>query len=284
MQYASGLDNVVKLGSRIANADNEMNLCLLQVVDKQSAEDEQAREKLNLSRQYTLEKFIKYAVERNVPMYSKTVSGTSTADGIVDEIRGDNNVRLLLLKWTVSEDRQVEFGETLETIIRSGLTNVGVLFDRGIDRIEDILVPVGGGLHSKLAISLAENLAQADHASIDFMRVVDVDLDDGLYEDQMAYLQEVVITELGNIPGNANLHIIRGEDPATAIVAEAQARDYDLIIIGSFEGQAKPGLPFGEVVDRIVRGSNTSVLVLRQHESPAASWLKQQLRGTSRKT
>jgi len=46
-----------------------------------------------------------------------------------------------------------------------------------------------------------KNLAQADHGTIDFMRVVDVDLDDELYEDQMAFLQEVVMTELGNIPG-----------------------------------------------------------------------------------
>jgi len=284
MQHASGLENVVRLGARIANADNEMNLCLLQVVDKQVAENDQARERLNQSRQYTLEKFIKYAVERNVPMYSKTVSGDSAAGGIIDEMRGDNNVRLLLYKWPVSEESQIEFGENLETIIRSGLTNVGVLFDRGIDRIEDILVPVGGGPHCKLAISLAENLAQADHASIDFMRVVDVDLEDELYEDQMAFLQEVVMTELGNIPGNANLHIVRGEDPASAIVAEAQDRDYDLIIIGSFEGQSKPGLPFGEIVDKVVRGSNTSVLVLRQHERPAASWLRQQLRGSNKRS
>ncbi len=284
IQDASGLENVVRLGTRIANADNEMNLCLLQVVDREATKDEQAREKLLRSRQYMLEKFIKYAVERNVPMYSKTVSGSSTADGIIDEMRGDNNVRLLLFKWPVDEEGQREFGENLDAIIRSGLTNVGVLFDRGIDRIENILVPVGGGLHSKLAISLAEKLAQADHGTIDFMRVVDVDLDDELYEDQMAFLQEVVMTELGNIPGNANLHIIRGEDPASAIVAEAQDRDYDLIIIGSFEGQAKPGLPFGEVVDKVVRGSNTSVLVLRQHERPAASWLRQQLHATNKKS
>ncbi len=282
MQHASGLENVVRLGARIANADNEMNMCLLQVVDQKVTEDEQARENLNLSRRYTLEKFIKYAVERNVPMYSKTVSAASTADGIIDEMRGDNNVRLLLLKWPVSEENQLEFSNNLDSIIRSGLTNVGVLFDRGIDRIEDILVPVGGGLHCKLAISLAENLAQADRASIDFMRVVDADLDDELYEDQMAFLQEVVMTELGNIPGNANLHIIRGDDPASTIVAEAQARDYDLIIIGSFEAQAKPGLPFGEVVDKVVRGSSASVLVLRQHQSPAASWLRQQLRSSNK--
>jgi len=282
IQHASGLENVVRLGARIADADNEMNLCLLQVVDRQATEDEQAREKLLRSRRYMLEKFINYAVERNVPMYSKTVSGSSTADGIIDEMRGDNNVRLLLFKWPVDEEGQREFGENLDAIIRSGLTNVGVLFDRGIDRIENILVPVGGGLHCKLAISLAEKLAQADHATIDYIRVVDEDLDDELYEDQMAFLQEVVMTELGNIPGNANLHIIRGKDPASAIVAEAQDRDYDLIIIGSFEGQAKPGLPFGEIVDKIVRGSNTSVLVLRQHQSPTASWLRQQLRGRNK--
>ncbi len=282
MQDESGLNSVVRLGARVANADNEMNLCLLQVVDRQTAEDDQAREKLMRSRQYALEKFIKYAVERNVPMYSKTVSGSSTGSGIIDEMRSDNNVKLLLFKWPVNEEKQVEFGENLDAIIHSGLTNVGVLFDRGIDLIENILVPVGGGIHCKLAIQLAENLAQADKASIDFMRVVDMDLDEEIYEDQMAFLQEVVITTLGNIPGNANLYSVRGEDPAATIVAEAQERDYDLIIIGSFEGQTKPGLPFGEIVDKVVRGSNTSVLVLRQHESPAASWLKRQFRPTGK--
>ena len=199
-------------------------------------------------------------------------------------MHGDNNIRLMLFKWPVNEAEQAKFEEGLDAIIRSGLTNVGVLFDRGIDRIEDILVPVGGGLHSKLAIALADDLAKSDNATIDFMRVVDKNLDDELYEDQMAFLQEVVMTELGNIPGNANLHIVRGEDPTSAIVAEAQDRDYDLIIIGSYEGQAKPGLPFGEVVDKVVRGSNTSVLVLRQHQSQAASWLRQQLKPGSKKS
>ena len=61
-------------------------------------------------------------------------------------------------------------------------------------------------------------------------------------------------------------------------------KTYDLIIIGSYEGQAKPGLPFGEVVDKVVRGSNTSVLVLRQHQSQAASWLRQQLKPGSKKS
>ncbi len=284
VQDASGLENVVRLGSRIANADNEMNLCLLQVVDRQAAEDVEARAKLNSSRQYTLEKFIKYAVERNVPMYSKTVTGASVANGIIDEMKGDNNVRLMLFKWPVSEQEQVAFGENLDAIIRSGLTNVGVLFDRGIDRIEDILVPVGGGLHCKLAIQLAEDLAEADHATIDFVRVVDKDLDEELYEDEMAFLQEVVMTQLGNIPGNANLQIVRGEDPANAIVAETQDRDYDLIIIGSYEGQANPAMPFGEIVERVVKGSSASVLVLRQHESPTASWLKQQIHPSGKRS
>lgn len=284
MQQESGLENVVRLGARIANADHDMNLCLLQVVDKHAAEDEAAHERLIRSRQYALEKFIKYAVERNVPMYSKTVTGSSVSTGIIDEMRGDNNVRLMLFKWPVSEDKQIAFGESLDAIIRSGLTNVGVLFDRGIDRIEDILVPVGGGLHCKLAIQLAESLAEADHAAIDFVRVVGADLDEEVYEDQMAFLQEVVMTQLGNIPGNANLHVVRGADPANAIVAEAQARDYDLIIIGSFEGQTNPKLPFGEVVDRVVRSSNASVLVLRQHESPAASWLKQQIHPSGKRS
>jgi nucleotide-binding universal stress UspA family protein len=214
-------------------------------------------------------------------MYAKTVTETTPAEGIINEMRNDNNVRLLLFKWPVGESEQKKFNETMDPIIRSGLTNVGILFDRGIDRLENILVPVGGGYHSKFAIQVAESLAKADNGSVDVIRMVDEELDDELYEDQMAYLQEIVIVQLENIPGNMNLHIVRGNDPASAIIEETRQRDYDLVVIGSYEGDTNGEHLFGELVDRVRRGTSTSVLVVRHYESPAASWLRRQLRSSN---
>ena len=284
IQQDSGMENVIRIGARIANAQSDLSMCLLQVVDPEMAEDEDARAKLQRSRRYTLQKFIKHAVEQNVPMYAKTVSGASPAAGIISEMRNDSNVRLLLFKWPVGETEQAKFDADVEPIIRSGLANVGLLFDRGIDKLENILVPVGGGFHSKFAIQLAESLAKADNGTVDVVRVVDEDLDDEQYEDQMAYLQEIVIVQLDQIPGNMNLHIIRGNDPAKAIIEETRQREYDLIVIGSYEGDTHGQYLFGELVDRVRKGTSTSVLVVRQHESGAATWLRRQIRASNPRT
>ncbi len=284
IQHDSGMENLIRLGARIANVQSDVSMCLLQVIEPQVAESEDAKVKLQSSRQYTLEKFIKHAVERNVPMYAKTVTDATPAEGIINEMRNDNNVRLLLFKWPVGESEQTEFNATLDPIVRSGLTNVGILFDRGIDRLENILVPVGGGYHSKFAVQVAESLAKADNGSVDVVRVVDEELDDEQYEDQMAYLQEIVIVQLENIPGNMNLHIVRGNDPASAIIEETRQRDYDLVVIGSYEGDTQGEYLFGELVDRVRRGTSTSVLVVRHYENPAASWLRRQLRSSNPRT
>ena len=278
VQRERGLENLIRIGARIANAQSDVNMCLLQVLDKSVAEDDTAKASAQKSRQYMLEKFVRYAVERNVPMYSKTISDESPAAGIMNEIRNDNNVRLVLFKWPEKEIEQNRFNSLLDPLVNSGLANIGVLYDRGIDKLENILVPVGGGYHSKLAIQIADSLAKADSGTVDVIRVVDKGIDEDLYEDQMSFLQEVVINQLNNIPGNMNLHILRGEDPTSAIVNEAQESEYDLVILGSYDGDAQPEMPFGAIVDKVRRSTSTSILVLRQHERPAASWLRRQFK------
>jgi len=273
-----GFENVIRIGARIANTQSDVNMCLLQVLDRSVVEDESVRTRIEESRQYMLEKFVKYAVERNVPMYSKTISDETAADGIINEVKADNNVRLMLFKWPERAEAQAHFTEVLEALIHSGVANIGVLIDRGIDKLENILVPVGGGYHCKLAIQMADSLSKADNGSVDLVRVVDEGMDEELYEDQMSFLQEVAITQLNNIPGNMNLQILRGADPASAIVKEAQDFDYDLIIIGSYDGETHANAPFGELVEKVRKGTSTSILVLRQHESPAASWLRRQFK------
>ncbi|MFA5612469.1 MAG: universal stress protein [Anaerolineaceae bacterium] len=283
IQRESGLENLIRIGARIANAQNDVSMCLLQVIEPQVTANESAKARLERSRQYILEKFIKHAVERNVPMYAKTVTDLTFADGIINDVRNDNNVRLLLFKWPVGQSEREKFIETIEPVISSGVSNVGVLFDRGIDRLENILVPVGGGYHSRFAIQIADSLSRADKGIVDMIRIVDEDLDDELYEDQMAYLQEIVITQLENIPGNINLRIIRGNDLAKAILEETQQREYDLVVIGSYEGDVLGEDIFGELVEKVRNGTSTSVLAVRHHEGPAASWLRRQLRSANKK-
>ena len=283
IQSDSGMENLIRLGARIAKAQSDANLCLLQVVEPEVSENPEAKTQLISSRQYALEKFIKYAVEQNVPMYAKSITAPTLSEGIVDDLKYDDNVRLTLFKWPVNESEQARFAETLEPVMKDGLTNIGVLFDQGIDKLENILVPVGGGHHSRFAIQIAELLSKADKGTIDVVQVVDQNVDDEVYEDQMAYLQEIVMTELGTIPGNMNLYLVRGDDPVKGIINETEEREYDLVIIGSYEGEPQAEHLFGEVVDRIRKATRTSVLAVRQEESASSWWRKQFHPGNKKK-
>lgn len=276
----SGLDSVMKIGASLAEAKSDMNMCLLMVMKKDPDPANLNLEGFQQTRQYLMEKFIHYAVDRNVPLYSKTVSAETIAQGILDEIHMDNNVRLLLFRWPPIDEDQEEFRNTLQEVVKAGVVNIGVLFDKGIKNIQNILVPVGGGYHCKLAIHIADDLANINQGSVDFLRVVPSDMDPEQYEDQLAYLQEVVMTELGNIPSNVSLQIDRADSPTNAIIEEAKRSHYDLLIIGSSEGDTQDSSLFGGIVQRVSQEAPCSTLVIRQHESVATSWLRRQLKGS----
>ncbi len=277
-QPSTHLDSVVKIATMLAESKNDMNMCFLRVIASEPTDATRQLERVQSSHQYILEKFMHYAVKRNVPMYSKTVVGESLADGIIDEIKTDNNVRLVLFRWPDDEAHIAGFRESVNQIIKSGVVNVGVLYDKGLDDLRNILVPVGGGYHCKLAIQVANDLTIQEKDNVDYLRVVGEDVDEEVYDDQLAFLQEVVMTELGNIPGNAGLKIVRSSNPAEAISAEASNRDYDLIIIGSFEGANADQPLFGDLVEKVRLEATCSTLVVRQHESQASSWLRRQLK------
>ena len=99
----------MKVGSLLAEAEKDLNMCLLTVlpdlVTTQTTDSRDLMDRLNEQRHAVLEKFIHYAVDRNVPMYTKMISAVSMADGIMDEIRNDDNVKLVLMKWPESLDR-----------------------------------------------------------------------------------------------------------------------------------------------------------------------------------
>jgi nucleotide-binding universal stress UspA family protein len=277
-QPSTQLDSVVKIATLLAEAKSDMNMCFLRVIAAEPTDATRQLERVQSSHQYILEKFMHYAVERNVPMYSKTVIGETLSAGIIEEIKTDNNVRLVLFRWPEDETHVAVFRETVTHIIKSGVVNVGVLYDKGIDKLQNILVPVGGGYHSKLAIQVANDLTKQEKDNVDYLRIVGEDVDEEVYQDQLAFLQEVVMTELGNIPGNAGLKIVRSGDPAEAISTEASERDYDLIIIGSFEGANEDQSLFGDIVEKVHNEATCSTLVIRQHESQASSWLRRQLK------
>jgi hypothetical protein len=128
--------------------------------------------KMQLHKQAVLERFIHYAVERNVPMYTKMVSSKSIADAIQQDVEAHHNTKLVLInrpeRYLPSHLSKVAAREILDET----KTNVGVMVDRGLEKIETDMVPVGGGVHSRLAIHLANDIAVQENSHVDYIRVL----------------------------------------------------------------------------------------------------------------
>ena len=274
------MDSVVKLGAILAKARQDTTMCILQVLPESgNKEEHEANSKqLDESNRYILRKFVNYAVENNVPLYSKIVSAETLAQGVLDVTRIDNNVQLVLFKWPENPNDFVKFRSTIEEIAAAGIVDIGVLYDKGIDKLGNILVPVGGGYHCRLAIHIGDDLVDEENEQVDYLRIVSKGLEKSVYEDQMAYLQEIVMTELDEIPGNVGLHIVESDSVCEAIVEEAKNYGYDLVIIGSYEGDPADQSLFGELVEKVRLEVPCSTLIVRHHETRAGSWLRKQLK------
>lgn len=277
-----GLDGTMKIGTVLAEAEKDLNLCMLSILPKTAQVDveqsDQFLEQFKKRRQYILEKFIHYAVDRNVPLYTKMVADDSLANGIINEIKNDNNVKLLLLKWPDEPKTRITYINTIKKVISDGNVNLGVLYDRGIQSFKNIMVPVGGGYHSRLAIHLANDIATQEKGTVDYFRILPLIENEEKDQDQIAYLQEVVMTELNQIPNNASMQMIHSYSIAEAVIEESYANEYDLIIMGSSEEAENNESIFGKFVDQITEKASCSVLVIRQHETPAASWMRRQVK------
>lgn len=275
-----GMEGLMKVGALLAEAEKDLNMCLLTVlpasVNLDSKGSETYIEKIKSQRHTTLEKFIHYAVDRNVPMYTKMITDATLVDGIIHEIRNDNNVKLLMMNWPVKGHAGNAYRKSLKRLAEEAKVNLAILHDRGIKGFQNILVPVGTGLNSRLAIHLANDIAMQEGTHVDYIRVFPPAASAEGEEDKLSFLQEIVLTQLGRIPFNSTLRIINADTIQEAVIEECARNDYDLVIIGSAYEVTEDTL-FGKVCDEIVEQVPGSVLVVRRHESATASWLHHQV-------
>jgi len=277
--HPKAADGLMKVGSLLAESEKDLNMCLLTVLPGNAQLDPlkpgEYIEKIREQRHAILDKFIHYAVDRNVPMYTKMVADDSLASGVVNEIKNDDNVKMVLFTWPeLQQDEKIAWN-TIKRIESEGKVNVGVLRDRGIKSFKNILVPVGGGLNSRLAIHLSHDIAMQEGSQITFIRVMPGEVDESSNEDMISHLQEIILTQLGQIPVNSSLRVLYSESVENAILDECHINEYDLLIIGAAESSSNHSY-FGKVCDVVSEKSPYSVLVVRRHENTATSWLRSQ--------
>jgi nucleotide-binding universal stress UspA family protein len=214
-----------------------------------------------------------------VPIYTKIRQGPSISKGILDEIESHQNIKLILAGWPGPLNPHATVENPIQILLEKAQTNVAVLLSHNLGQIRNILVPIGGGPHSRLALHVAYEIAEQENAKVTAFHAFSKITDAEEIEDTMLNLRQIIVEELGLIPVRISTLIERSDSVISGILGETKRQTYDLLVLGASEEYGSGTRLFGSVDDWIVEHvENCSVLLVRQHESAMIHWIRRHLK------
>jgi len=253
--------SLVHLAAIVAEASEDTYVCMMSVLAASPqmplAEAQRVARQLKPQQKSFFAQIATEMALKNIAMYTKVRAARSVSEGILDEIEDRRSVRLLLTGWPGVLDAKTMAQNPVKTAIQKEHTNVAVLLDRGLDEVNRILVPVGGGIHSRMAIRMANEISMTDVAQVTVLRLLPSangnttreDEEAEELEDQTALLTEIVEEAVNTVPENFHLKIVQGVSLEHGILEEAKSQPYDLIVMGASQEWTLDTRLFGTVDD-----------------------------------
>jgi len=219
-----------------------------------------------------------YVESRNIPFYVKIRSSQTIAQGVLDEIESYSADRLVLMGWPGPLEPEHLADNPVARVLADARTHVAVLLNRDLGAIRRILVPVGGGPHSRLALRLACQIATHEDAQV----TVAYCSDKGAGEveemhDELFLLREIIESELGDIPPYVTTKVIYAE-VHQGILEETRRQHYDLAIIGAAVLCRGCADLFGVLTDELAQQIPCSVLLVRRYEPATIEWVRRRVK------
>ncbi len=274
--------SLVHLAAIVAQASEDTYVCLLAVEPTVACPPPQPARRPRPRQSALLTQALREAHARNVALYTKSRAAPTVSQGILDEVERRHNVKLLLVGWPGPLDAEALCDNPVKTAIQKAHTNVVALLDRGLRDVRRILVPVGGGLHSRLAIRLAYEVALAEGARVTALRVLTGNAetwDAEAIEDQTALLGETIEDVLGSsVPSFFTLRVLQADSVPDGVLSDAGELAPDLIVIGASEEWGLDTRLFGAVDDWIADHAPCSVLSCRRFEPAPIAWLRRRVK------
>jgi nucleotide-binding universal stress UspA family protein len=168
---------------------------------------------------------------------------------------------LLLMGWQGGFNVSHIYNSPVQRVIEHAQTDVAILKDRGLDKVDSILVPWGGGPHAQLGLEFAVRIGEATNATINLLRVVKPN--SNLDSEQEAFRQSAQ-----NVMGDyrhVQYHVQPGENLTDALTTFLNKEKHDLVIIGASHEWRIRNFLLGSIPDIIADYADCSVLMVRRH-------------------
>ncbi|MGV8026111.1 MAG: amino acid permease [Anaerolineaceae bacterium] len=274
--------SLVKLASRLAEHQEDTSICLFSVVKTSRGASQETIDELVVQttkfQNELLNSTAAIAQTRNVPIYTKHKTAPNVETGIFNELKSLNPVQMVLMGWPSTETKIKMPHNIIKEVLVMAHKNVGVFRDNGVNGLKNILVPVGNGPNAHLALKLASDLAYHQDVKVTALRVIPKHSNKETREDELLQLQEIIESEIEEIPSYIETRIVLSNNVMEGIAEETEKYHFDLMIIGAAEEVFSPHYIFGKLNDALVEEISCSILIVRRYQPGTALWFRKRIK------
>jgi APA family basic amino acid/polyamine antiporter len=219
-----------------------------------------------------LEEAIHQAKSLDVPVHTIIRLGRNISSA-VRQTALENASNVIVLGWpgyTRTSGRL--FGSVIDPIVDNPPTDVLVIRYRQRRPLKKVIVPVSGALNSRKAVKYAVNMAEFGsdgHAKVTLLHVLPPHVRAGdrvRAKDMFNEVLEGITYDL------IEKKLVEGDDLVGTILEESKG--YDLIVIGATEEPLFKNLLVGTMPERIARGADVTVMMVKRRSSPLHSFVR----------
>ncbi|HET8586550.1 MAG TPA: glucosyl-3-phosphoglycerate synthase, partial [Candidatus Limnocylindria bacterium] len=285
--------DLVRIGSGLANG-RPTRITALSIVEV--PEDESLAEGATHARtaRRLLQRVLDFGDEEGVEIRTMVRIGRQAAEGVIEAV-GEEHADLVIFGWggpptpTAAARAEAEaiearlsgvaprqptvFSETIDQVVRESPCDIAVVKQRGLEKVDSILVPVRGGPHAELALRLARDLGKRFDAQVVVLHVVPKGIGERALTRERQALDAFVHEHGGR---HVKGLVLEATSVRTAIIKEAS--NHDLVIMGA-AAQPTAGTDgrflFGSVPEAVVSRAKPTVMVVKTKQSLGLAMFEQ---------
>ena len=235
-----------------------------------------------------LQRVLDVGDEEGVELRTMVRIGRYAADGVIEAV-GEEGSDLVIFGWggppTASQTARAEaeateltlagervgprpvFSPTIDAVVRESPCDIAVVKQRGLDKVESILVPVRGGPHAELAMRISRDLAKRFGAKMVVLHVVPKGIGDRAVQREQVAVDAFVREHAGT--RRATGLIREASSVRQAIIKEAA--NHQLVVMGA-SAQPTNASPdgrylFGTLAEAVASKARPTVIVVKTKQS-----------------
>lgn len=191
---------------------------------------------------------------------SDTAAAHDIFYGLISETES-RQADMMVMGWQGGFSLGRIYNSPVQRIIKELKADLAVLKDRGLDEIQSVMIPWGGGLHARLGMEIGIRIVQAVGAKLRVLRLVKKGIDPEEEEKELRQRLQPLLEDTDQV----EVIVSEAEDVTGGILENIEENEDELVIIGASDEWSIQNVLFGTIPDIIADRADCSVLMVRRY-------------------